>query len=149
VAQTIERDLLQNRRARFEYELLDHFEAGVALLGAEVKSLRDGKGNLQESFVEITAEGAWVLGLHITPYAFANRNAPDPLRKRRLLLNRAELAKLRKGVAEKGLTIIPIRIYLKGSLIKIEIALARGKKLHDKRASIREREVSRDLRRGR
>jgi SsrA-binding protein len=143
------RDLVVNRRAFHEFHVLDRFEAGISLLGSEVKSMRAGRANLQEAFVRLTPLGARLEGCHISPYDEANRNNHAPLRSRQLLLNRAELAKLKKGTAEKGMTIIPLRIYLKGSRIKLEIALAKGKQLHDKRAAIKEREAKRELERGR
>jgi SsrA-binding protein len=139
------RDLVVNRRARFEFLLTDTFEAGIVLLGPEVKSLRAGRGNLQEAHVRVKDGSAWLHGFHISPYAQANRMAPEPLRVRRLLLNRSEIAKLRKAVDQKGMTIVPLRIYLKGRLIKIEIAIGKGKKLHDKRQSIKQREANRDM----
>lgn len=143
------RDLVTNRRARFDYQLEDRFEAGLSLLGSEVKSLRAGRGNLQEAWVRLDDDGATIVGLHISPYAEANRNNHEPLRERRLLLNRAELAKLRKAVTVKGRTIVPVRIYLKGSWIKVEIAVGLGKKSHDKRQSIKERDAQREIARHR
>jgi SsrA-binding protein len=142
------RDIATNRRARFEYEILDTFEAGVALVGSEVKSARASKVQLQDAHVILKESGAWLLQCHIAPYAWANRMNHDPLRQRQLLLHRHELDKLRKGMAERGYTIIPLRIFFRGSRIKLEIALAKGKKMHDKRASIQEREAKRDLARG-
>jgi len=143
------RDLVVNRRARFEYELDDSFEAGLVLLGSEVKSLRDGKGNLQESYVDLKDGEAWLHGCHISPYKQANRNNHEPLRPRKLLLHRSELAKLQKGKGQKGMTIVPLRLYLKGRRIKIEIALGKGKKLHDKRHSLKAKTARRDMERGR
>lgn len=143
-----ERALIENRRARHEYDLGDSFEAGISLLGSEVKSLRGGRGNLQEAWVRIDDEGATLIGFHISPYEQANRNNHEPLRHRRLLLNRSELAKLRKGT-EKGLTIVPTKVYVKGRYIKVEITLAKGRKLHDKRHAIKERDVVREMRRQR
>lgn len=143
------KDLILNRKARYEYHLSDIMEAGIALLGSEVKSLRAGRGNLQEAFVQLKDDGAWLHGCHISPYEQANRNNHEPLRPRRLLLHKAELAKLDKGVGKKGMTIVPIRVYVKGRRIKVEIALGQGKKLHDKRASIKEREAKRAMDRAR
>ncbi|MCO4747441.1 MAG: SsrA-binding protein SmpB [Proteobacteria bacterium] len=140
--------MIENRRARHEYDLGDSFEAGISLLGSEVKSLRGGRGNLQEAWVRIDDEGATLIGFHISPYEQANRNNHEPLRHRRLLLNRSELAKLRKGT-EKGLTIVPTKVYVKGRYIKVEITLAKGRKLHDKRHAIKERDVVREMRRQR
>jgi SsrA-binding protein len=140
--------LISNRRATFDWFLEDHFEAGLALVGSEVKSLRAGKANLQEAWVKLDNGSAWLVGCHISPYEQANRFNHEPLRERQLLLRQPELAKLWKAIREKGLTIIPVKLYLKGSRIKVEIATAKGKKNYDKRDSIREREVQRDLRRG-
>lgn len=141
------KDLVVNRRARFEYHLLDCFEAGISLLGSEVKSLRAGKGNLQEAFVVVRPDGAWLMQCHISPYTHANRLNHDPVRPRRLLLHPHELAKLRRGTAEKGMTVVPVRLYLKGSRVKVEIALAKGKKLHDKRQALKERDARREMQR--
>lgn len=143
------KDLVVNRRAGFEYELSDTFEAGLALLGSEVKSLRNGRGNLQEAYVRIQNDEAWLMGCHISPYAQANRNNHEPLRPRKLLLKRAELTKLEKAVGQKGMTIVPKKIYLRGRLIKLEMAIGRGKKLHDKRNSMKERDAKRDMERRR
>ena len=143
------KDLVVNRRARFEYHLLDHFEAGISLLGSEVKSLRAGRGNLQEAFVSIRDGNAYLHGCHISPYAQANRNNHEPLRVRPLLLHRSEIDKIQKGTQQKGMTAVPVRIYVKGRLIKVEIALAKGKKLHDKRQTLKERDARRDMERGR
>ena len=142
------RVLLENRRARFEYTLLDSFEAGVALLGSEVKSLRKGEANLLDAFVQLKRDGAWLHGLHINPWPFATHDKPEPLRPRRLLLHEHELSKMDKAVRQKGMTLVPVRIYLKGSRIKIEISISKGKKLHDKRATMKERDAKRDLARG-
>ena len=143
------RDLVVNRRAFHEFHVDDRYEAGVALTGSEVKSLRAGKGNLQEAFVRVTPSGALLEGCHISPYAEANRFNHEPVRARSLLLNRHELTKLRKGTTEKGMTIVPLRVYLKGSRVKVEIALARGKKLHDKREALKARDAKRDMERER
>ncbi len=143
------RVLVDNRRARFEYHLLETFEAGVSLLGSEVKSLRQGQGNLAEAWVRIGADGAWLVGCHISPYAEANRENHEPLRERRLLLHHHELAKLQRGVTQKGMTVIPVKLYIKGSRIKLEIALARGKQLRDKRQTVKERDARREMDRAR
>lgn len=142
------RDLVVNRRALHEYLIEARWEAGIALLGSEVKSLRAGLANLQEGWVRLTPEGAQLEGLHISAYEQANRQNHEPVRSRRLLLNASELQKLSKGVKEKGFTIIPLRIYLKGARVKVEIGLAKGKKLHDKRHAIKARDVRRDIDRG-
>jgi len=144
-----QRDLVQNRRAFHEFEILERFEAGLVLVGSEVKSLRAGRANLQEAYVRVAPGGAWLEGCHISPYEQANRMNHEPLRPRQLLLNRAELLKLRRNTTEKGLTIVPLRLYLKGSRVKVEIALARGKKLHDKRHTLKERDAKREIDRAR
>lgn len=141
------RTLVTNRRASYDYLLDDRFEAGLSLLGSEVKSLRGGRANLQEAYVRIDPEGAVLVGCHISPYEQANRNNHDPLRERRLLLNRTEMTKLRKATTERGRTIVPTRIYLKGSWVKVEIAVATGKKSHDKRQALKERTAKEEMRR--
>lgn len=148
-AKTAVRVLIDNRRARHEYILEQSFEAGIALLGSEVKSLRAGQANLQEAFVQLKDDGAWLLGLHISPYRHTTRDPHEPLRKRRLLLHRHELQKLEKAVKQKGMTLVPTRIYLKGSRIKVEVAIARGKKAHDKREALKERDAKREMARAR
>ncbi len=138
--------LIENRQGRHEFFLLDTFEAGIALLGSEVKSLRIGKAVIGDAHVEVGEDGAWIVNFHIAPYTHANRNNHEPMRRRRLLLHDHELSKLRKGIQEKGLTVIPMKLYLRGSRVKVEIALAKGKKLHDKRATIKDRDARRELR---
>jgi len=141
--------LIDQRRARFEYHLDEVFEAGIALLGSEVKSLRAGNANLAEAWVSVDESGAWLHGCHIAPYTEANRLNHEPLRKRRLLLHRHEIVKLRRGIHQGGMTVIPLKLYLKGSRIKLEIALAKGKKLHDKREAVKERDARREIARSR
>lgn len=140
-----ETNLVMNRRAKFDYFIHDRFEAGVSLQGSEVKSIRAGKANLQESHIRIMDSGAWIYGCHISPYLQANRNNHDPVRPRQLLLKRAEINKIKRGLAEKGMTVVPLRLYLKGQLIKVEIALVKGKKLHDKRASLKQKVAKREM----
>ena len=142
-----EQNLVTNRRASFDYYLEDFFEAGIALVGTEVKSLRAAKANLVDAWVDVSDGVARLMGCHISPYEQGNRNNHDPLRVRPLLLHASEIARMRKAVTEKGLTIVPVRIYLKGSRVKVEIAVARGKKTYDKRESIKEREAQRELHR--
>lgn len=142
------RNVCQNRRASFEYELFESFEAGLILIGPEVKSLRQGKGTLEDAWVGFDDAGRPVLmGAHIAPYAQANRENPEPTRPRPMLMHKEEIRRLRQRVREKGLTLVPIQLYFQGPWIKLEFAVGRGKKLHDKRASIREREDARDARR--
>lgn len=134
-----------NKKARFEYELHERFEAGVALQGWEVKSLRAGKGQLTDTYVLIKDGEAFLLGANITPLNTASSHiTADPQRTRKLLLHKKELARLIGGTQQKGQTCIPLALYWKGNKVKCDIALATGKKEHDKRASIREREWSRD-----
>ena len=142
------RVLAQNRRARFEYEILKTFEVGIELKGTEVKSIREGKINLSESYCRVTEimEG-WLMQCHISPYDFGNRHNHDPLRQRRLLLHKGELRRLYGQIREAGLTIVPLKVYLKKGLIKLEIALVKGKKIHDKRETLRKREVNREMER--
>jgi SsrA-binding protein len=122
-----------NRRARHDYEILDKLEAGIELLGTEVKSIRAGKIQLKDSYVEIREGQAFLIGAHISPYTHGNRQNHDPERPRRLLLNRREIDRLFGKITLQGLTCVPLSVYLKGNQIKIEIAVARGKKLYDKR----------------
>lgn len=144
------KEILANRRARFEYTLGDKFEAGLSLLGSEVKSLREGRvTTLNEAFIMVDAKGAKMLNLHIPPYPWANRNNHEPRRERRLLLNRHEIEKLRKGLTTGGMTIVPLRLYWKGNKVKLEIALGKGKKTHDKRAAIKDRDAKREMERHR
>jgi SsrA-binding protein len=140
-----------NRKAGFEYFLLEHFEAGLALQGSEIKSIRAGQMSLAEAYVDIeNGKEAWLIEAHIAPYEQANRFNHDPKRRRRLLLHKKEIRKLWAEVRQKGVTIVPLKVYLKDGRAKLEIALAKGKKLHDKRDSIakrdQERESARDTR---
>jgi SsrA-binding protein len=134
-----------NRKASFEYFLLEHFEAGLALHGSEIKSIRAGQVSLAEAYVEVDGRNAWLVEAHIAPYEQANRFNHDPKRRRRLLLHRKEILELWDAVRQKGVTIVPLRIYIKEGRAKIEIALAKGKKLHDKRATIAKRDEEREL----
>jgi SsrA-binding protein len=136
-----------NRKARHEYLILDTFEAGLVLQGSEIKSIRAGQISLAQAYVSIEGQDAWLINAHIAPYDQASYFNHDPLRPRKLLLHRAEIRKMWENVRQKGTTIIPLRVYIKGGLAKIEIAIARGKKLYDKRADIAKRDVERDLER--
>ena len=137
-----------NRKARFQYELLDKFEAGVMLTGTEVKSLRDGKLSLTESYCKVDHQGeVYLMDAHIAPYGHGNRTNHDPLRPRKLLLHKLEINRLIGKVREKGLTLVPTKVYFKGGRVKVEIALAKGKKIHDKREAIKKRDQDRDARR--
>ena len=134
-----------NRRARFEYEILDRFEAGLVLLGPEVKSLRAGKANLTDAYAFVRRGEMWLSGMHISPYAQAARANPDPTRERKLLLHKREIDRLAGQINEKGFTLVPLQIYFKDGRAKVEIGLARGKRMHDKRESIKARESDREL----
>ena len=136
-----------NRKANFEYFLLETFEAGIALKGSEIKSARAGQMSIKEAYIRIDEREAWLLEAYIAPYAEANRFNHEPRRPRQLLLHKREIRKLRDTARKKGLTIIPTKVYLKGGRAKVEIALARGKKLHDKRNAMAERDVERDMNR--
>jgi SsrA-binding protein len=136
-----------NRKANFQYEILNRFEAGLVLLGTEVKSLRDSKVNLQDAYGKFIGDELWLMNSHISEFKFGNINNHDPVRKRKLLFNKRELRKIRSQLEEKGLTMVPTKIYFKDSLVKIEMAIARGKKMYDKRQSIKQRETERKLKR--
>lgn len=137
--------LATNRKATFEYFLLEHFEAGISLQGSEIKSIRGGQVSLAEAFVQIENGDAWLMNAHIAPYDPASHYNHDPKRPRRLLLHRSEIRDMWNAVRQKGVTIVPLRIYLKEGLAKIEIATAKGKKLYDKRATIAERDERREI----
>jgi len=134
-----------NRKATFEYFLLEHFEAGMALQGSEIKSIRAGQVSLAEAFVQIENRDAWLMNAHIATYDPASHYNHDPKRPRRLLLHHSEIKELWNAVRLKGVTIVPIKIYLKGGLAKLEIATAKGKKLYDKRAVMAERDERREI----
>lgn len=137
-----------NRLARHRYEIFETFEAGIELVGTEVKSLRQGKVNLKEGYGRVIDSEVFLVGVNISVYEQGNRFNHDPTRKRRLLLSRREIRKLFARVEQQGLTIVPLRLYFKGPYAKVEIGVARGKKLHDKRDSIAKRESDRDIERG-
>lgn len=139
--------LASNRKAGFEYFLLEHFEAGLSLQGSEIKSIRAGQVSLAEAFIEVDGHEAWLVECHIAPYVQANRFNHDPKRKRRLLLHKRQIRQLWDEVRQKGVTIVPLKVYLKEGRAKIEIALAKGKKLHDKRDSIAQRDQEREMQR--
>jgi SsrA-binding protein len=139
--------LARNRQATHEYSILETFEAGIELTGTEVKALRDGRTQLREGYVRIENGEAWLLGVNIAEYTQGNRRNHEPQRRRRLLLHRREIEYLGAKVAQQGLTLIPLRLYLKGNRIKLEFGLGRGKKLWDKRQAIAERDARRDAER--
>lgn len=139
---------IRNKRASFEYFFIETFIAGIALKGTEIKSLREGKANLQDAYCTFFKGELWVKQMHISPYTQAAHYNHDLTRERKLLLNKKELKKLEKGMQDKGNTIIPIRVFINDrGLAKMEIALAKGKKLYDKRESIKDRDVKRELER--
>jgi SsrA-binding protein len=141
-----EKLLATNRKAYHEYFILDKLEAGMALLGTEVKSIREARINLKESYAAVKEGEAFLFNCHVSPYTHGNRENPDPLRRRKLLLHKREIRKLIGKTQEKGLTLVPLRVYLKRGRIKIELGVARGKKLFDKRESERRKETDRETR---
>ncbi len=134
-----------NRKAQHDYFIEDRYEAGVALTGTEIKSVRAARVNLRDGFVQIRGGEAWLVNVHISPYDFGNRENHEPRRERKLLLHRQEIRKLQAKVSERGWTIVPLSMYLKDGRAKIEIALVRGKRLYDKRDAVAERDADRDL----
>jgi SsrA-binding protein len=142
-----QRVIADNRRARHDYQLLERFEAGIVLTGSEVKSLREGRASLQQSYADVRDAEVWLVGAHIAPYEQAPPGAHDPDRDRKLLLHRKEIASLIGKVKEKGLTLVPTRLYFKNGRVKLELALARGKEQRDKRRDIAKREADRAIER--
>lgn len=141
---TGEKLIASNRKAFHDYFVLQKLEAGLALTGTEVKSLREGRVNLKDSYIDIDRGEAFLVGAHISPYSHGNRENHDPERKRKLLLHRREIDRLQGQVVEKGLTVVPLRLYFKNGRVKAEIAVVRGKKLYDKREAERRRELDRE-----
>ena len=139
--------MIQNRRASFDYELLDRFEAGITLTGSEIKSLRAGGVTLGEAFARVKNGEIFLEGMHIPPYKDASYNNHEPLRSRKLLLNKREIAEISKGLERKGLTLVPTRLYFKGGWVKLEVALGRGKKRYDKRQDEAKRDAQRQMER--
>ncbi|HHV42115.1 MAG TPA: SsrA-binding protein SmpB [Clostridiaceae bacterium] len=137
--------IARNRRAFYEYEILSTLEAGIVLSGTEVKSLRQNHLSFADSWVTIRDNEAYLIGMHITPYEQGNRFNVDPVRDRKLLLNKHEIRRLEADIMQKGLTIVPTKIYFRKGFVKLEIGLAKGKKLHDKRRSQQDREVKRAI----
>ncbi len=145
-----QKDLAQNRQAFHLYHILDRFEAGIALIGPEVKSIRASRVQLRDAYAQEERGEIWLQGCHVTPYAQHTHLALtplDPLRKRKLLLHKEEIAKLKGKVQERGLTLVPLRVYLKNGKIKVELALAKGKNVVDKRDALKERDLDRETRR--
>ena len=137
--------IANNKKAYFDYFIDEKFECGISLAGTEVKSLRMGKCSVKESFVRIVNDEVMIYGMHISPYEKGNIFNKDPLRERKLLMHRYEINKLKGKIQEKGYTLVPLQVYFKGSLVKVEIGLARGKKLYDKRADIAKKDQRREL----
>ncbi len=140
-----EKTVITNRKARHEYEIIDRIEAGLVLLGSEVKSLRNGRANLGDSYARVIKGEIWIIGMHISPYKEATIQNHDPLRDRKILLHRNEIKKLARRVEEKGFTLIPLRLYFKNSIAKLELGLARGKRQYDKKVAIAQRDAKREI----
>lgn len=141
----MKKEIVSNRAARHNYEILETFEAGVVLKGTEIKSLRDGGGSLNESYVTIITGEVWLVAAQIAPYKYGNIYNHEEKRSRKLLVHKRERERLRKSIQEKGLTIVPLSMYFKEGIVKVEIAIARGKKLHDKRTALKERDIKREM----
>ena len=142
-----ERLVAQNKKAYHDYFIEETFQAGISLAGTEVKSMRAGRCNLKESFIRIEGNSAFIEGMHVSPYSHGNIHNQDPVRKRRLLLHRKEINKLRAAISRDGFTIVPLKVYFSRSYIKLDIALAKGKKLYDKRDAIAKKTQERDAQR--
>ena len=138
--------VITNRKARYDYLVLDTWECGIMLAGPEVKSVRDGRANLQDAYARVEDGEVWLYGMHVSPYSYS-RMELDPVRKRKLLLHRKEITALERGTAEKGHTLVPLRVYFKDGRAKVELALARGKRAYDKRQAIAERDAERETER--
>ena len=138
--------IADNRKAFHDYHILETFEAGIALLGTEVKGIREGQANLRDSFARVEGGEVWLFNVHINPYSHRGYVDHDPRRKRRLLLHKAEIRKLIGKTVEKGLTLVPTRLYFKRGKVKVALALAKGKQAHDKRETLRRREIDRETR---
>jgi SsrA-binding protein len=143
------KSVVVNRRARYDYFILEKVEAGIALRGTEVKSIRNGKVNLGDAYAQIEDGEAWLLQMHISPYEQGNRFNHDPLRRRKLLLHRRQILKLKQATQEKGLTLIPLALYFKGSHLKVELGVAKGKRHHDRREDVARRDAEREIQRAR
>jgi SsrA-binding protein len=141
------RDLATNKKAFFDYEIIESFEAGIVLLGTEVKSVKEGKINLKDSYVKIMNGEVFLINCHISEYKYGNITNHDPTRSRKLLLKKTQIGKLAGKTKEKGFALIPLKVYKKNNLIKIEIALAKGKKNYDKRETLKRKDIDREIRR--
>jgi len=136
-----------NRKARFNYAIQESFECGISLVGTEVKSIKEGRFSFADSYALVEKGELWLIDLHVTPYAFGNRVNHDPLRRRKLLVHRKEIKRLTRVTDEKGLTLVPLKVYLKRGMVKCELGIAKGKKLFDKRDDIRKRDQKREIER--
>lgn len=142
----VEKDIINNRNAFFEFHILDKYEAGIALQGTEVKSVMNARIQLKESYVAVKDGEVWLLNAHISPYSHGNRNNHEPLRSRKLLLHRREIEKLERETTQKGMTLVVTRVYWKNGRIKFEIGVAKGKKLYDKREDLKSKTIDRETR---
>ena len=138
--------VITNRKARHDYFVLETYECGVTLKGPEVKSIRNGRANLQDAYARVEDGEVWLYGMHVSPYSYS-RMELDPVRKRKLLLHRKEIVAIERGTAERGLTLVPLRVYFKDGRAKVELALARGKRAYDKRQALAERDAKREAER--
>jgi len=139
------RKIAENRKARFEYELLEELECGILLTGTEVKSLRGGGGSIQEAYAMVRGTGLWLMKSHIPEYKQGNVHNHEPGRERKLLANKREIARWHEAAKEKGITMVPLSLYFRGSRVKLNLGLCRGKKVYDKRAATKEREDKREI----
>lgn len=139
------KNVAKNRKAEFEFFLLEHFEAGISLHGSEIKSIRNGQVSLQESYIQVTENEAWLINSHIASYNPASYTNHDPKRSRQLLLNKREIREMWDAVRQKGVTIIPVRMYIKDGRAKLDIAIAKGKKLFDKRNDLAQKDSAREM----
>ena len=144
-ARTTDRVVTSNRRAFHEYFVIETIEAGIALTGTEIKSIRDGKATISEAYARIEGRELWLIGAHVAPYTHGNRANHDPDRPRKLLVHKSQLVALREAIEQKGMTLVPLRLTLKKGLAKVEIGVVRGKKLYDKRDAEADRESRRDI----
>jgi SsrA-binding protein len=138
--------VIRNRRARYDYHVLDSFECGIVLAGSEVKSIRAGRANLQDAYARVDDGELWLHGMHIAPYEFS-RAELEPVRRRKLLVHRKEIGTLARATGEKGVTLVPLRVYFKDGRAKVELAVAKGKRAYDKRRTIAERDAKREAER--
>ena len=136
-----------NRKARHDYEIVDRIEAGIVLLGSEVKSLRDSRVNISDAYAQINKGEVWIIGMHISAYKKATYNHIDTLRNRKLLFHKKEIKKLHRQITEKGITLVPLELYFKNNIVKVEIGIARGKRKYDKKAEIAQKDAKRDMER--